>query len=172
MKDTQWSITGMETVWNRFKPYVISAAIPLLVGGLAAFLTKENMDLYDRIRTPPLSPPGFLFPIVWTVLYVLMGVGAALVYEKRGEKPQEAKKALQLYALQLLANFGWSLIFFNHQAYLLAFVWLLVLWVLILAMIRAFAEVDERAAYLQIPYLLWVTFAGYLNLAIYLLNGG
>lgn len=157
-------------MWNKLKPYVISVAIALAVGGFSAFLTQDNMDLYARINTPPLAPPGWLFPVVWTILYILMGIGAALVYVNRDKAPEAAEDALRVYVLQLIANFGWSIVFFNFEAYLFAFIWLLVLWVLILAMILKFREISPVAAYLQIPYLVWVTFAGYLNLVIYLLN--
>lgn len=167
----------METVstrrlnmWNKLKPYVISIAIALAVGGLAAFLTRDNMDIYGRINTPPLSPPAALFPVVWTILYILMGISAAIVYVNRDENLQAAEDGLKIYAVQLLANFGWSIIFFNFEAYWLAFIWLVLLWWLILKMIAEFRQINEVAAYLQIPYLIWVTFAGYLNFMIALLN--
>ena len=157
-------------MWKKIKPYVISVAIALLVGGLSALLTRDNMNIYDEIVMPPLAPPGFLFPIVWTILYTLMGISSARIYleGKKGEVPVE--KALKIYALQLAVNFFWSIIFFNMQAFLFAFIWILLLWVLIIIMIKEFYYIYPPAAWLQIPYLLWVTFAAYLNLAIYILN--
>ncbi len=157
-------------MWKKIKPFVISIAISLGVGGLSALLTMDNMDIYSDIVQPPLAPPAILFPIVWTILYTLMGIGAALVYNKKEEKPKEVQEALIVYAVNLFMNFFWSIIFFNMRAFLFAFIWLVLLWVVILIMILKFRKVSPLAAYLQIPYLLWVTFAGYLNLAIYILN--
>lgn len=157
-------------MWKKIKPYIISVAIALGVGALAALLTRESMNIYEEINTPPLSPPGFLFPVVWTVLYILMGISSARVYVKGKEDGVSVSSALRVYALQLAVNFFWSLIFFNMRAFLFAFIWLLFLWVLIIIMIRKFYEIDKPSAYLQIPYFLWVTFAAYLNLAIFLLN--
>lgn len=157
-------------MWKKIKPYVISIAIALTVGGLSALLTMENMDIYSRINRPPLSPPSWLFPVVWTILYVLMGIGAALVYNRKEFKPEGVRRSLIIYAVNLFLNFFWSIIFFNLEAYFLAFVWLVALWAVIIAMIISFRRVSPAAAYLQIPYLIWVTFAGYLTFAIYLLN--
>ncbi len=154
---------------KKLKSYIIGIAIPVAVGLLSAFLTRDNMDLYESIQSPPLAPPAILFPIVWTILYVLMGIGSVLVY--RADVPEQDKpRALVFYGLQLAVNFFWSILFFNQRAFLTSFVWLLLLWVLIIVMIVKFYKVNKVAAYLQLPYLLWVTFAGYLNLAIYLLN--
>ena len=150
--------------------YIIAILIPLAVGGLSAFLSKENMDLYGIINQPPLAPPAWLFPVAWTILYILMGISSAIIYNQHGENPEAAADALRTYAFQLIVNFFWSIIFFNMRAYLFAFVWLVILWLLIISMIRKFYKISPAAAYLQIPYLLWVTFAGYLNLMIFLLN--
>ncbi len=157
-------------MWQKIKPYVISVLIALAVGGLSALLTRGNMDVYERIVRPPLAPPMWLFPVVWGILFVLMGVSSALVYNRRLAAPAEVREALFIYGLQLAVNFFWSIIFFNLQAYWFAFFWLLFLWILILQMIRKFHVISPIAAYLQIPYLLWVTFAGYLTLAIAILN--
>ncbi len=157
-------------MWEKLKPYVISILIALGVGGLAALFTSDNMNIYDRIVSPPLSPPGVLFPIVWTVLYTLMGIGSAMVYVKGKEEGIDISGALGVYLIQLAVNFFWSIIFFNMQAYLFAFIWIILLGILIVIMIKRFYEISPPAAYLQIPYLLWVTFAAYLNLAIYILN--
>lgn len=155
---------------NKAKSYVISIAIALAVGGLSAFLTMGNMDLYSEIIKPPLAPPPILFPIVWTVLYILMGISAAMIYNERDNQMAESNRALIVYAVNLVLNFFWSMIFFNMRAFLFAFVWLVALWIVILLMIIKFAKIKPIAGYLQIPYLLWVTFAGYLNFAIYFLN--
>ncbi len=157
-------------MWKKIKPYVISVLIALLVGGISAFLTKDNMNIYKDIVRPPLSPPMKLFPIVWSVLFVLMGISSAMVYKSKEADRTDVKNALTLYGIQLFVNFLWSIIFFNMRAYLFAFIWLVLLWVLIIAMIFKFKKISTAAALLQIPYLLWVTFAGYLTFAIYLLN--
>ena len=158
-------------MWKKIRPYVISVVIALAVGGISALLTMNNMDLYSKIEQPALAPPPWLFPVVWTILYVLMGIGAALVYNRKDFKPEETRNALIIYGVNLALNFFWSIIFFNLEAYLFAFIWLVALWIVIIAMIISFRKVSPVAAYLQIPYLIWVTFAGYLNLAIYILNG-
>lgn len=157
-------------MWSKLKPYIISILIALGVGGLAALITSGNMNIYDKIIMPPLSPPGVLFPIVWTVLYTLMGIGSAMVYVKGREEDIDISGALGIYLFQLLVNFFWSIIFFNLQAYLFAFLWIILLWILIITMIKRFYEFSPLATYLQIPYLLWVSFAAYLNLAIFILN--
>jgi len=157
-------------MWKKLKPYVISVITALLVGGISALLTSGSMDIYDTVQTPPLSPPAIIFPIVWTILFTLMGIGSAIVYVKGKEEDIDISSALGIYLLQLAVNFFWSIIFFNMRAFLFAFIWILLLWILIIVMIKRFYEISPLAAYLQIPYLLWVTFAAYLNLAIYILN--
>ncbi len=151
------------------KKFLISIAIPLVIGGLSALITKENMNLYSRITVPPLSPPGWIFPVVWTILYTLMGVSFYLVWNSSATI-FEKKQVFSIYAIQLFLNFIWSPIFFNMRAYLMAFIVLLLLWGFVLAMIVKFYKISKLAGLLQIPYLIWLTFAGYLNFAIYLLN--
>ena len=155
---------------KKLKPYIISVLIALFVGGLSAFVTKDSMDIYSQIKTPPLSPPGFIFPIVWGILFFLMGISSALVYTKRNINPPAASLGLKVYAISLIVNFFWSIIFFNFRAYLFSFIWLLLLWVLIILTISYYKKVCSLSAYLQIPYFLWVTFAAYLNLGIFILN--
>lgn len=155
---------------SRWKTYAFWIFLTEAVGIFAGLLTRGAAETYAQdIVQPPLSPPGFLFPIVWTILYALMGIGAARI--DLSEPSEERTKALMLFFVQLALNFFWSLIFFEARAYGLAFLWLVGLWVGIVLMIRAFYPVDRLAALLQIPYLLWVTFAGYLNLGVWLLNG-
>lgn len=150
---------------KKIKPYLISIIIALGVGGLSAFFTRGNMNFYETIVKPPLSPPMIVFPIVWGILFTLMGISSAMIY-----KEENNRTALFVYAVQLVVNFFWSIIFFNMQAFLFAFIWLILLWLLIIWMIYEFYKLNQTAALLQIPYLLWVTFAGYLNVMIYLLN--
>ena len=151
------------------KSLVISIAIPLAVGGLAALITMGSMQDFEALNKPPLSPPGWLFPVVWTFLYILMGVGSYLVLESKSPTADK-KRALMLYFLQLGFNFFWSIIFFTLGAYELAFLWLVILFVLILATAKRFWRINPLAGALMIPYTIWVAFAGYLNLAISMLN--
>lgn len=148
-------------------PIIISIAIPLIVGGLAGLLTMNSMGFYETINKPPLAPPGFLFPIVWGLLYTLMGVSSYLVWK---EKTAESRMALYIYAFQLILNFIWPLLFFNGRMFLFSFVWLIILLITVIYMTIKFYNVNKLAGILQIPYILWLTFASYLNLAIFLLN--
>lgn len=152
---------------KNYKALIISILIPLTVGGLSALLTRNNMDVYGALDQPPLAPPGWVFPVVWTILYTLMGISSYLIYTSDS---LYKKSALKAYAAQLIVNFLWTIIFFNLQAYFFAFLWLILLLVLIVLMIAGFSRINKTAAYLQIPYLLWVMFAGYLNFGIYMLN--
>ena len=152
-----------------WKILIVSTLIPLAVGWLSALFTSDSMQGFDMIIKPPLSPPGWLFPVVWTILYTLMGIASYLVYTSNSPKDKVAT-ALTFYGIQLVVNFFWSLIFFNLEAYLFAFFWLVLLWVLIVVTTVLFWRINRNAGILLIPYLLWVTFAGYLNYAIYLLN--
>lgn len=151
----------------KWKALLVALLIPLAVGGLSALLTRNFTAFYEQIQKPALSPPAIVFPIVWTILYLLMGISSYLIYTSYAENKQEA---LTLYGIQLLLNFFWPILFFGLQAYLISFLWLILLWVVIILMIRQFYIAVPVAAYLQIPYLLWITFAGYLNLMIFLLN--
>lgn len=127
------------------------------------------MSSFAAWNKPPLSPPGWLFPVVWTILFVLMGLASYLVL--RSEQPRQAvHKALWLYGIQLIVNFFWPIFFFNLSLYLFSFAWLVLLWVLILATTVRFYRISRAAGYLMLPYFVWVTFAGYLNFGIYLLN--
>lgn len=156
----------MKQTW---KTYALWIAIAESVGVLAGLLTREGTRLYAAsVVKPPLSPPAIVFPIVWSILYALMGVSAARVY--LAPDSVFRTRSLRIFWLQLAFNFVWSILFFNLEAFGLAFVWLVILWALILMMILAFSKVDRLAALLQIPYLLWVTFAGYLNLGVWLLS--
>ncbi len=156
---------------QKIKSYVIFILSALAVGGLSALLTSGNMDIYKVLKTPPLSPPSILFPIVWTLLYILMGVSAAMIYNTETTSMQARKSALYAYAISLFFNFFWSIIFFNMRSFLFAFIWLLALLFFIVRTITKYKEINPLAAYLQIPYLLWVVFAGYLNFGIWYLNG-
>lgn len=143
---------------------IISVLIPLAVGTLSA-LFSGRMDMVRN--QPALTPPAFIFPIVWTILYILMGISSYLINES--DSPDKTG-ALTVYALQLVFNFFWSIVFFGFSWYLFAFLWLLIMLLLIAVMIYRFYQISPLAAYLQIPYLLWCLFAAYLNFMIYRLN--
>lgn len=154
---------------KKTKQILICLAIPLVVGGLSALVTRGGMDTFEKINKPSLSPPGWLFPVVWTVLFILMGIASYLVLVS-GKPQMDINRALVVYGIQLIFNFFWSIFFFNFSLYLFSFFWLVLLWLLILATTVLFYRISKPAGYLMIPYLLWVTFAGYLNFQIYLLN--
>jgi len=152
-----------------WKTYAFWIILSEAAGLLSGFLSREGTQIYAQmLQKPPLSPPGWVFGAVWTVLYALMGISAARVW---AAPPSPARsRGLNLFIAQLVVNLFWSPIFFNAGAYGFALLWLLLLWALVLLMIRQFYEVDKAAAWLQIPYLLWLTFAAYLNYGVWQLN--
>ena len=153
----------------KWKTLITAVAIPLLVGGLSALITNTSMADFEILKKTPLAPPGWLFPIVWTILFVLMGISSYIVFTSDAPLA-ERKQSLQFYAIQLFFNFFWSIIFFNLKAYNFAFIWLIALLILIFSTAISFYRISKPAAYLLSPYFLWVLFAGYLNLGIALLN--
>lgn len=153
----------------KLKTLIISITIPLLVGSLSALLTSDSMSIYQELTKPTINPPGYIFSIIWTILYILMGIASYIILTSSNNH-SDIYKALTVYGLQLFVNFLWPIFFFAFGWYLFSFIWLLVLWVLLLITITLFYQLSKPAAYVMIPYLLWVTFAGYLNLSIYLLN--
>ena len=151
------------------KALIICLLIPLAVGGLAAWLTMDSMEQFAALAQPPLSPPGWVFPVVWTILYLLMGWASFLVW--KSDAPQAAKKrTLGLYGVQLAVNFAWPLLFFRAGLYGFALIWLVILLVLVAETMLAFGRIDRRAAWLLAPYFLWLLFAAYLNAGVWLLN--
>jgi len=143
-----------------------SIALPLFVGGASYFLIRNNINIFDSINKPPLTPPRIVFPIAWTILYLLMGIASYLA----SSDFKQNKKGFIFYIAQLVFNFFWSIIFFNYKQYLFAYIWIILLWALIVLTFVYFYKENKVAGILLIPYILWVTFASYLNLAIYLLN--
>ncbi len=141
-------------------------ALPLFVGGASYFLIRSNINIFDSINKPPLTPPRIVFPIAWTILYLLMGIASYLALDDF----KQNKNGFIFYLAQLVFNFFWSIIFFNYKQYLLAYIWIILLWALIVLTFVYFYKQNKTAGILLIPYILWVTFASYLNLAIYLLN--
>ncbi len=146
--------------------YIISAEV---IGAVSALLAGSFSDFFNKYEEPPLLPPGWIFPVVWTILYAVMGYSAYLVTHSYSETAQK-KTSLTIYWTQLALNFMWSIIFFRFEALWLAFVVIMALWVMIIAMILSFRKISPLAAYINIPYLLWVTFAAYLNLATAIIN--
>lgn len=153
---------------KKVKAYLVSIGIALAVGIISALLSMKGMKSFASLKQPPLSPPGWLFPVVWSVLYILMGVSAARVYLANTE---DSSQALWIYVFQLIVNALWSPIFFGLGLRLVAFVWLLILLALVILMTVRFKRIDTTAGNLQFPYMIWLLFAGYLNMGVYLLNG-
>ena len=154
---------------KKWLPYIISIAAAVSIGLISTLLSMDGMKMYETNAAKPLlTPPGWVFSVVWTILYVLMGISAVRIWLL----PERAarSKGLNLYVAQLIVNFFWSLIFFNLQDYGLALFWLIGLWILVFLMVRQFERIDKKAALLQIPYLLWLTFAAYLSFGVWQLN--
>lgn len=152
---------------QRIGSYAAFLLVTAAVAGLSALVVQHGMPAYQALQKPCFTPPDIVFPIVWSILYLLMAVGAARVWNTHSHL---RKRALDWFALQLSLNFLWNIWFFNRQWFLLAFVWLLVLIFVIVLMIQAFRRVDRTAALMQVPYLLWCCLAAALNLGIFLLN--
>ena len=152
-----------------WKLLVTCIAIPLAVGVLSSFLTRGGMELFETIQKPASSPPSWIFPVVWTLLYTLMGISSYLIIISGGEE-ECIKDAISVYAYQLTVNFLWPTFFFSFQWFFVSFLWILLLILLVAVMIRKFWKLSKAAAYLIITYLLWLCFAAYLNLTIWWLN--
>jgi benzodiazapine receptor len=147
----------------------ICLLIPLTIGGLSGFFTSSGInDWYVTLNKPSFNPPGYLFGPVWTLLYLLMGISLFIIWES--PIGQIRTNALIIFTIQILLNFAWSFLFFKFRLPGLALIEIVMIWISILVMIILFSRVSKPAAYLQIPYLLWVSFATILNAAIWLLN--
>ena len=153
---------------------IVAIIIPLAVGMLSSFITKDSMMSFNAMKKPPLSPPGILFPIVWIILYVLMGISSYIIFVSDGKNVGSnlklKNKCLFLYVFQLVFNFFWSIIFFKFKLYYVAFVWLIVLWILVFLLFVECKKINKVSSYLLMPYLAWMTFAAYLNISIALFN--
>ena len=145
--------------------YIKAILLPVLIGALVGIITSGSMD-YNMLQKPPLAPPGTVFPIVWTILYILMGISYGILKVNN----QTNEEIDWIYYIQLVINALWSIIFFNFKWRLFAFVWIILLAVAIISMIRKFFGKNKIAGLLQIPYILWVIFATYLNFGFYILN--
>lgn len=152
---------------------VIMIGLPIIVGLLSAFLTGDAMIEYGDLVKPPLAPLAWLFPTAWTVLYVLMGLGSYFLLVADTDTEQQfndRRTALIIYFIQLGFNFGWSLFFFLGKFYIFSFIWLMIMWVMIIALVVKSSRVCTKATLMFVPYLLWTTFAAYLNVMIAILN--
>lgn len=150
---------------NKFKIYLKSILLPLILGGIVGLIASKTMD-YETLAKPPLSPPGIIFPIVWSILYTLMGISFARL-EINNLHNNETKK---VYYEQLIINLSWPIFFFTFKWRLFSILIILLLLILVIRMIRVFYRKEKLAGLLQIPYLLWVSFATYLNISTYFLN--
>lgn len=148
---------------------VIFLMIPLVVGTLSAAISMRAMAIYGTMEKPPLSPPAWVFSVAWTILYLIMGLASYFVFTSKVEDNSKSA-ALILYAIQLAMNFMWSIVFFNFGMYLFAFVWLIIMWLLVCYCTFRFFLIDKRAGFLMIPYIMWLTFAAYLNIGAYILR--
>jgi len=153
----------------KWKTLLICILLPVAAGGLSAYLTGGSMLAFGGLEKPPLTPPAWVFPVVWTALYILMGIASYLVLAS-GNSHRSIRTSLGIYGVQLAVNFFWPIIFFKWSMYFFAFVWLVVLWLFVALTFLLFTYHSKTAGVLILPYILWITFAGYLNLAIALLN--
>lgn len=151
----------------KIKELLISIAISLGVGLLSALITMNNQNIYDFINVPSFAPPGIVFPIVWTILYILLGISSYIIYKSND---YDRGNALIIYGIQLFLNFFWSIIFFNFKNFIFAFIWIILLLISIIVMIYKFYKINALAGLLNIPYLIWVIFASILNFSIIILN--
>lgn len=145
---------------------IISILVPNIIGFVIGLLTSSNTN-YNNFISPSFAPPGWLFPVVWTILYTLMGISYYLIFVSHNPNK---KSALNIYKIQLVVNYFWSILFFTLNLKLLSFFWIILLIILVTIMIIRFYNVNKISAYIQIPYLIWLIFAAVLNLSIYLLN--
>ena len=153
----------------RIKPLAVSLAIPLVLGALSGFMARDGMKAFASLQKPPLTPPGWVFPVIWTILYAMMGYASYLVYTS-GESEGTVRAALAAYGVSLAVNLLWPQLFFAQGAYMAAFLLLCALFVLVLWTARLFGALVPKAGALLVPYLLWLVYAGYLNLGIARLN--
>lgn len=149
--------------WKRL---IIIIVITFIVGSFFSFFTMNNMDTFKELKKP-INVPGVLFPIVWSILYLLMSISCYIITTKDDKNKDNA---IIWYGIQLIINSLWSLIFFGFSAYLFSFIWIILLLAIVIIMIVKFYKIDKTASYLNIPYVLWILFAGFLNLGIYILN--
>ena len=158
---------------KKYKPYIVSFIVTFGIAALSSYFTGDSSIVYNDIVKPKFSPPGYVFGIVWPILYLLMAVAAGSIYktENISEVAKTYKnKAIGLYLVQIIINGIWPVLFFKYEMFLISFIWIIILWILIIFMLIIFKKISNIAAYMIVPYFLWVSFAAYLNLMIYMLN--
>ena len=154
---------------NKYLKLILCILVPLLIGAVSGIATASSVnDWFLTIKKPVFNPPNYLFAPVWTVLYILMGISFYMVLQTPYLKSK--KDAIAIFVIQLVLNFCWSFLFFKFQLIGAAFIEIILIWISIICMIYAFYKINKSAAYLQLPYLLWVSFASVLNGAIWWLN--
>lgn len=151
----------MKNKWILVKNIIL----PIALGGLVGLIISQFMD-YNTLQKPPLSPPGFIFGIVWSILYLLMGIAYGMLVYK-GKSDAEVSK---IYWTQLIVNLIWPILFFVFKLRLFSSIWIIILLILVISMVIKFYKKDKIIGYSQIPYLLWIMFATYLNIGVYILN--
>lgn len=152
---------------NNPKKLIYYIIITFIIGVAPSIPIFKNMSMYQEINKPSLSPPSIVFPIAWTILYLLMAIS---IYKVNKTSDKNIPQANLIYYLQLIVNALWTPIFFGLKAYLFSYIWIIILIILVVTLIITFYKIDKTAAYLQIPYLLWLIFASYLNYGILILN--
>ena len=160
-------IKAVKRVKTSRKTLIYSFVLTFLFAIGGGIVTYAGMSHYKDAAQPPLTPPSWLFPVVWTILFALMAYGAARVYDSVNSA---MPRAILVYFIQLTMNFWWCVLFFGFGLYLFAFIWLILLWTAVLIMTVLFYRIDRLSGLIQIPYILWLTFAAYLNCAIWILN--
>lgn len=160
-----FKVKDEKSIWR----LIASILITIGIGALSGFLGMAGNEQYLELKRPSFSPPGYIFPVVWTILYFLMALAFYRIW-MHGKQGTNIKKGAALYFIQLFLNFLWSIIFFRFNLYGIAFIELLILLAFILLTTFEFYKIDKIAAYLMIPYIIWVSFAGILNGAIWLMN--
>lgn len=169
MSSAMFTHYGVKFMKKKTVVNILLVVTPLLIGIASSILTRDMMIEYGNLNKPFLAPPTIVFPIAWTILYLLMGFGAAIIYSKE-EYSTYRSTGLVLHVVQLILNFFWSIIFFNMGQYVFAFIWLIILWLVVLSMIMNYKKISKTAFVLNVPYIVWLTFAAYLNLAVAILN--
>lgn len=148
---------------------ILALFVPLVVGGISAALSAKGMAIYGSMNKPPLSPPAWVFSVAWTILYLMMGLASYYIIVSEADTYSKAM-ALIVYGIQLMMNFMWTIMFFNWGAFLVAFIWLIIMWAMVILCAVKFFSINKIATYLFIPYIIWLGFAAYLNMGAYILN--
>ena len=167
------TLSPVRKTWQTILIIALFIALPLVVGWISAAISASSMQLFDQIAKPPFAPPAWLFPVVWTILYILMGLSSYLIYNTGSLNPSlysQTKRWLMVYGLQLLFNFCWSPVFFNFKWFWFALIWLIALWAMVFWLMTKARSLNRAAFWMLVPYIIWLTIADYLNIGIAILN--